>query len=81
MTPEEENELAERILGAGTSAFVIPDAVMGSNWISGKKAAVDLARGTGLPPLTQSELAIAANVAGILGGYRSRRTPTRGTWH
>ncbi len=72
MTPNEESELADRLLGVGTTALVIPDADMGSNWLPGRRTAADLALGVGLPPLTQSELVIAANIAAVLGGYRGR---------
>jgi hypothetical protein len=70
MTPDEENQLADRITGVCTSALVIPDADMGRNWLPCRRTAAELARGTGLPPVTQSEARIAANVAAVLGGYR-----------
>jgi len=78
MTPNEESEIADLILRVKTSALVVPDAHMGSNWLPGRRTAADLARGVGLPPLTSSELAIAANIAAVLGGYRGRKLPKPG---
>jgi hypothetical protein len=80
MAPNEETELADRILGVGTSALVIPDEDMGRNWLPCRRTAADLARGAGLPPLTQAEARIAANVAAVLGGYRGRPVPQPGSW-
>jgi hypothetical protein len=81
MTPNQETDLADRILGVVTSALVIPDADMGRNWLPCRRTAAELARGTGLPPVTQTEATIAANVAAVLGGYRGRRAGRPGAWH
>lgn len=80
MTPDEETELADRILGAGTRALMIADAHMGRNWIAGRSTAVELARGAGLPPLTVSEARIAASLAAVLGGYCGRQAPQPRSW-
>lgn len=81
MTPNQETELADRILGIGTSALVIPDAHMGSNWLPCRRTAAELARGAGLPPVTRAEARIAANVSAVLGGYSGHWSPQPGFWH
>lgn len=48
---------------------MVPDAGTGRNWIPGRRTAAELAQGTSLPPLTRSELMIAASIASVLGGY------------
>jgi hypothetical protein len=80
MTPEEETELAHHIIGAWTSALVVPDDHAGSNWIPGRMTAAEAARGTSLPPLTVSEARIAANLAAVLGGYRDRLEARPDDW-
>jgi hypothetical protein len=80
MTPNEETDLADRILGIGTSALVIPDSEMGRNWLPCRRTAAELARGTGLPPVTHAEASIAANVSAVLGGYRGRQAPQPESW-
>ena len=80
MTPHEETELADLVTGVCTSALVIPDADMGRNWLPARRTAADVAKGVGLPPLTQTEARIAANIAAVLGGYRGRGVPQQGSW-
>jgi hypothetical protein len=80
MTPDAENELAERILGPGTSALVVPDGELGRHWIPGRLTAAELVCGVRLPPVTRTEARIAASMAAVLGGYRGRRAPQPGSW-
>ena len=77
MTPDQETELADQIVGEYTRALVIPDAQMGRNWLPCRRTAAEVARGTGLPPITLAEARIAANVAAVLGGYRGHPD----SWH
>jgi hypothetical protein len=80
VTPNEQTALADRILGAATSALVIPDAEMGRNWLPCRRTAAELARGVGLPPVTHAEARIAANVSAVLGGYLGRQAPQPESW-
>jgi len=80
MTPEEHTELADRIVGAGTSALVLPDAEMSRNWVPSRRTAAEAAQGISLLPLTVSEARIAANFAAVLGGYHRQRAPRPDAW-